>query len=311
MGHQKHQPGKRSVWPLARKQHGVISRRQLLDLGFTDAGIKHRLDSGRLHRVERGIYVVGRPELSQWGRWMAAVLSCGPTAVLSHRSAAALWGIYPTAPSAIDVSVRHLHPRRRARTHVYRRPGLQSFDIQVHEGIPATVPVRTLVDLATQLPPARLERAVNEADRLGLTDPESLLDSLDLCPGVPGVGRLRSLLKGRTFSLTDSELERRFLALVHAAGLPRPLTQQQLNGFRVDFFWPQLGLVVETDGLRYHRTPAQQARDRLRDQAHASSGLTPLRFTHAQVRFEAPRVKATLTAVARRLEGQRRPKLRV
>ncbi len=165
-----------------------------------------------------------------------------------------------------------------------------------------TTPIRTLVDLATQLRRGPLERAVNEADKRELVDPETLRSALDAYRGQPGVARLRKLLDRRTFRLTDSELERRFLPLVAAAGLPLPLTRQRLNGFRVDFYWPDLGLVVESDGLRYHRTPAQQARDRLRDQAHAAAGLTPLRFTHAQVRFEAAHVGATLVAVARRLE---------
>jgi len=102
--------------------------------------------------------------------------------------------------------------------------------------------------------------------------------------------------------MTDSELERRFLPLVDQAGLPRPLTQQRLNGFKVDFFWPGLGLVIETDGLRYHRTPAEQARDRLRDQTHTAAGLTQLRFTHAQVRYEAAHVRRTLAAIAHRLD---------
>jgi len=123
------------------------------------------------------------------------------------------------------------------------------------------------------------------------------------------VRRLRELLDQRTFRLTDSELERRFLRLVGDAGLPMPLTGKQLNGFKVDFYWPHLGLVVETDGLRYHRTPAQQARDRLRDQAHLAAGLTPLRFTHKQVRYEPGYVRLTLLAVADRLERRPPPKL--
>lgn len=118
---------------------------------------------------------------------------------------------------------------------------------------------------------------------------------------MPGVGPSREILDRFTFRLTDSELERRFLPLCVEAGLPLPLTRQRVNGFRVDFFWPDLGLVVETDGLRYHRTTAQQARDRLRDQAHTAAGLTPLRFTHAQVRFEAKRVRGTLHKVGVRL----------
>jgi very-short-patch-repair endonuclease len=112
---------------------------------------------------------------------------------------------------------------------------------------------------------------------------------------------LRETLDRRTFTLTDSELERRFLPLARQAGLPQPQTGRYVSGFKVDFYWPDLALVVETDGLRYHRTPAQQARNRMRDQAHVAAGLTPLRFTHAQVRFEPDHVRVTLAAVARRL----------
>ena len=115
---------------------------------------------------------------------------------------------------------------------------------------------------------------------------------------------LRRLLDRRTFRLTDSELERRFLRLVARTGLQPPVTGERVNGIKVDLLWPALGLVVETDGLRYHRTPAQQALDRARDQAHSAAGLTPLRFTHAQVRYEPERVVATLTAVAGRLGGR-------
>jgi very-short-patch-repair endonuclease len=111
------------------------------------------------------------------------------------------------------------------------------------------------------------------------------------------VAALRELLDRHDITLTDSELERRFLPIARRAGLPPPLTQQDVNGFRVDFYWPELGLVVETDGLRYHRTPAQQAKDRHRDQAHAAAGLTALRFTHGQVVREAEYVEETLAAV--------------
>ncbi|HEY2335377.1 MAG TPA: DUF559 domain-containing protein [Solirubrobacterales bacterium] len=174
---------------------------------------------------------------------------------------------------------------------------------KVVDGIPVTDPVCTLVDLAACVARERVERAVNEADRLDLIDPEALRLALDAYPKRPGLARLRSVLDSWFFSLTDSVLERRFLALIRAAGLPMPETQAWLNGFRVDFYWSRLGLVVETDGLRYHRTPAQQAKDRLRDQAHTAAGLTTLRFTAAQVRFEAARVTATLAAVATRLDG--------
>jgi very-short-patch-repair endonuclease len=186
---------------------------------------------------------------------------------------------------------------------VYRRPNLRPADMAMKDGIPVTSLVRTFIDIAARLDCVDTERAVNSADRLGLIDPEALLDALESHPGKWGVRSLREMLGARNFRLTDSELERRFLPLVAEAGLPVPSTGQWLNGFKVDFYWPDLGLVVETDGLRYHRTPAQQARDRLRDQAHLAAGLTPLRFTHHQVRFEAGYVRFTLVAVANHLRS--------
>jgi very-short-patch-repair endonuclease len=118
-----------------------------------------------------------------------------------------------------------------------------------------------------------------------------------------GAPVLRTVLDRRTFRLTDSELERRFLRLVRRARLPDPLTQQRLNGFRVDFYWPHLRLVVETDGLRYHRTASQQSFDRARDQAHVTAGFTVLRFTHAQVAYEPGTVVSALRAVANRISS--------
>ena len=119
----------------------------------------------------------------------------------------------------------------------------------------------------------------NNADKLDLVDPETLRAELEDHIGEPGVVALRRLLDEATFTLTDSELERYFLPIARKAGLPKPLTQQHVNGVRVDFFWPDLQLVVETDGLRYHRTPTQQSHDRKRDQRHQAAGMTPLRST--------------------------------
>jgi very-short-patch-repair endonuclease len=235
---------------------------------------------------------------------MAAVLSCGPAALVSHGSAAALWGIQAW-DGRIDVVMPYRVARNRPGISVHRRFGLEVGPGPHIERIPVTDPIATLIDLATSVSPTGLERAIREADRLDLIDPEALRDALDSRSRRPGVGRLRSLLDSETFSLTDSQLERKFLRLVRAAGLPLPETQRWLNGFRVDFYWPDLGLVVETDGLRYHRTASQQKKDRVRDQAHAVAGLTTLRFTAAQVRFEAEQTMATLTAVASRLPSPR------
>jgi very-short-patch-repair endonuclease len=280
----------------------VVARRQLLELGFNPDAIHHRIETGRLHPEWRGVYAVGRPELTRQGTWMAAVLSCGPGAALSHTSAGALWEIHTAPLVEIEVSVRAHTFRRRSGIVVHRRTGLAPDDLTQHLGIPVTAPVCTVVDLATCLERDQLEAVINRADRRDVIDPETLRSALDELGGRPGVAVLRETLDRRTFTLTDSELERRFLPLARHAGLPPPLTQQWVNGFRVDFFWPDLGLVIETDGLRYHRTPAQQARDRVRDQTHAAAGLTPLRFTRAQVRYEPGYVRSTLWAVARRLQ---------
>jgi very-short-patch-repair endonuclease len=240
---------------------------------------------------------------------MAAVLTCGAGALLSHESAGALWGIRTgkgaegaenAPPKEIHLSVPGSATHSREGLRVHRRSGLPRVDWSRRDGIPVTSPAKTLIDLGTRLNEPQLEAAVNEADKLGLIDPEALRSAVDDHPGVAGVPALRKVLDRRTFTLTDSELERRFMRLVERADLPLPLTQQQVSGFRVDFFWPELGLVVETDGLRYHRTATQQSRDRIRDQAHVAAGLAALRFTHTQIRFDPCEVIATLRQVAER-----------
>lgn len=159
------------------------------------------------------------------------------------------------------------------------------------------------MDMATELADGPLERMVNEADKQDLIDPEALRAALDERKGEPGVKRLASLLDKRTFRLSDQELERLFRPIAAAAGYPVELTKATVNGWEVDFYWPSLGLVVETDGLRYHRTPATQTRDRIRDQTHTAAGLTQLRFTHWQVKHEAGCVRTVLARTARRLAG--------
>ena len=281
----------------------MISRAQLLELGFTPDAIKHRIAIGRLHPKWRGVYAVGRPELTLEGTWSAALLACGPLSVLSHETAAMLWGLAPPRHGRVKVSVPTSVARRRSGIEVHRRSTLPVRHVTHRNRLRVTTPILTLVDLAPRLDRNQLERATNEADKRDLTNPESLRAALDHLAGNPGVATLRKVLDRRTITLTDSELERRFLPIARRAGLPKPLTGEAVNGFNVDFYWPDLGLVVETDGLRYHRTPAQQARDRVRDQAHAAAGLTPVRFTRAQVRFEPADVEATLTAVASRLRA--------
>jgi very-short-patch-repair endonuclease len=305
MAERRSQSASRAVWRLAATQHGVVSRGQLLAAGLSGPAIHHRLENGRLHRVHRGVYAVGRPQVDRYGRWLAAVLACGPCAVLSHRSAAALWSFLAGDPDQVEVSVPVQVHRTRPGLVVHRRSNLAPRHLTEREGIPVTSPARTLVDIASQLPSGKLEAAVNEADRLDLIGPDELKRVLAGERGAAGAPQLRELLDSRAFALTDSELERRFLRLVRSANLAKPLTGALIGEHRADFYWPGLGLVVETDGLRYHRTPTQQARDRRRDQAYVLAGLTPLRFTHAQIVREPDRVVSTLRAVASRLSTRR------
>jgi very-short-patch-repair endonuclease len=288
------------AWDIAHRQHGVVTRAQLLDIGFSSEAIEHRIAKGRLHRLWRGVYVVGRPEASQEGWWMAAVLSCGSKALLSHRSAAALWRLTDrTKRKGIDVVVPTGIYRKRPGIRLHRRKDLHAGQGRTVTGIPVTDPVSTIVDLASAAPDWEVERAINSADRLGLVDPEALRTEIKSLPRRRGIARLRRLLGGDP--LTDSGLERRFRAIVRRAGLSMPETQVRVNGYRVDFFWPRLGLVVETDGWVYHRTPGEQALDRRRDQKHTVSGLTTLRFSEDQIRHEAAEVERTLVAVVTRL----------
>jgi very-short-patch-repair endonuclease len=301
MGYPIDQSLRSRLWALAKRQHGVVARWQLIELGLHPQAIKHRSANGRLHRLRPGIYAVGRPQVSPPGHWLAAVLACGPQAVLSHRSAAALWQIRLPAPKLIEVSVPDHAPRRPAGVRVHRRASLTSDEMTVHNAIPVTTAACTLIDIATQIDSDQLEAAISEADKLDLISPEELRLVIDRTAPRPGVRAMRQVLDARTFRLTDSELERRFLRLVRRAGLRLPQTRTYVNGFKIDFYWPELRLVVETDGLRYHRTAAQQARDRVRDQALTAAGFTILRFTHFQIACEPGRVSETLVAVVRRL----------
>jgi very-short-patch-repair endonuclease len=276
----------RAAWALAQRQHWVITRPQLLDIGYTSEAIQVRLEDGRLHRVFSGVYVVGRPHLTREGYLMAAVLACGEGAALSHFSAAELYAIVKRWPGRIHVSVPVPRaPRIRGIT-VHRR---KSIEVRIHKGIPTTTPICTVIDIARGLDEQRIERAINEAVNLDLVDLEEL----------HAAARGRSsaivrLLDREKFAVTDTVLEQRFLRIVRKTGLPLPQTQRRLEGGRVDFYWPTLDLIVEADSLRFHRTPAQQRADRLRDQKHFAAGIRTLRFTHWQVWHEPDHVEAIL-----------------
>jgi very-short-patch-repair endonuclease len=292
MGHTTPQRG--LVW----RQYGAVARWQLLERGYNADAINHKIETKWLHPIFRGVYAVGRPELSRYGMWMAAVLACGLSAVVSHDSAAALWGIWRYIDE-IHISVSARTTREHPGIHVHRRAHI---DATTHHRIPVTTPTATLIDFAAAHPRNEVEAALNEAGLRGLIKLEALREELDRMPRMPGLAKLGAIIDRRTFTFTRSELERAFLPLARRAGLPNPLTRAHVNGYEVDFYFPELGLVVETDGGTFHRTPFQQATDRKRDNAHAlAPGPAPLRFTHGQIRYERAYVVETLRRAVPRL----------
>ena len=289
--------GQQSVWRIVADQHNIIRYDQLRAIGYSHDAIQHRVGIGRLFVVHRGVYSVGTPHLTRHGELIAATFGCGEGAAISHMTAAELWELIRGITRPVHVS-----PRRRSRSRdgirVHRR---QTFDAELHKGIRVTTPAQTLIDLAAIGFP-HFEAAINEADKRNLIHIEPLRAAAARA-GRCGAA-LRCHIDRATFRMTDSELERWFLRVVHHAGLPLPETRVRVNGFKVDFYWPELGIVVETDGGTFHRTPSQQTNDRRRDQAHTRAGLIPLRFTHAQVRYEQPYVEQVLVDV---VERTRRP----
>jgi very-short-patch-repair endonuclease len=288
----------RAAWALAKRQHWVITRRQLLALGFTSREIDIRIGAGRLHPIHAGVYAVGRPTLTREGYFIAAVKACVDGALLSHESAAEHYGICRRRAGAIHVTVPPGKHARRPGIKVHRRTAARGT---MRDRIPITLITDTLVDIAPRLSDEQLERTVNEAVNRDLVDPERL--RADLPSWRVGVRRLRTLLDRDTYVTTESIIEQRLVRIALRAGLPKPETQRRLGGGRVDFVWPALGLIVEADSLRFHRTTLQQRADLLRDHEHAGEYET-LRFTHHQIVFEPDHVERTLRAVVRRARSR-------
>jgi very-short-patch-repair endonuclease len=305
MGYQTQPPLRDAVVALAVKQHGRVARRQLLAIGLSAQAIKRWIAKGDLVPEFRGVYVFGRPGHDRFGRWMAAVLSCGPSAALYCLSAAALWRIVKKEPRQIEIVVPGTGGRHKPDgLDIRRSEVLQPGHVTRQRGIPVTTPLETLMALAARLPGRPLEAAINEADALGLVKTPTLHEALDHHKGRPGVPLLREILDPATFVVTDSELERLFLPIARKAGLPKPETQHQLGTARVDFFFTDLDLVVEADSLRYHRTEIQQTNDLLRDHDHFEAERRWLRFTHHQIAHEPAYVDKLLRRAAGYTRGR-------
>jgi len=274
-------PPDRAVSELARRQHGVVGRAQLVALGLSLAEIDGRVRRSRLHRVHQGVYAVGHLALTRNGRFMAAVLACGDGATLSHFSAAVLWRILDDRGQSIHVTAEK---ERKCRGAVVHQAPLEGERL-LRFGIVVTTPARTIVDLADVVQRRRtLERAIDEAEYLRL-------DWSEAAPrhGRKGSGLLSSVLAvhepGST--RTRSELEEQFLAFCDRHRFPRPEVNVVIEGYLCDFVWREQRLVVETDGRRAHGTARARQRDPIRDADLQIAGWRVMRITSVRL-FREP-----------------------
>ncbi|HEY8866156.1 MAG TPA: type IV toxin-antitoxin system AbiEi family antitoxin domain-containing protein [Solirubrobacteraceae bacterium] len=281
---------------LARVQHGLVALGQLRAIGLSDDAVHGWAERGRLHRVHRGVYAVGHPLLDGHGRWLAAVLACGPGAALSHRPAAALWGLL-TDTGGVEVTQPSGTGRSRPGIAVHRSD--LTRDVTAVAGIPVTTVARTLCDLAGSVPRRALERAVAEAEvrRLDVGDLDARLRAN---AGRRGAARLRAVLDDRTEpALTRSELEERVLALCDRGRMPKPSVNEWISlsagsGVEADFLWQDKRLVLEADSRTVHATTKAFEADRRRDQRLAIAGYRVIRTTHRQVVHRPAELARTL-----------------
>jgi hypothetical protein len=290
----------------ASSQHGVVARRQLLEIGFSRDQIKRMRQSRRLHDVHHGVYALGHRVLSVRARWLAAVLASGPGALLSHRCAAALANVRSTSLSYVEVIV----PQQRGTiegVRMYVSGRILQRDRDEIDGIPCTSLARTLLDLATILPRREIERACDEAEVQELFDLKAIEDVLARSHGCRGTAILRAVLDEHRIgtTLTRRGLEEQTLRLLDGAAIRRAEVNVRVYcrpGVmpEVDFLWRRERLILETDGNRFHRTPRQIARDRRKEAELVRAGYRVLRASSDQVEHEpqsvALMVRAALAA---------------
>jgi very-short-patch-repair endonuclease len=271
----------------AERQHGVVTRAQLLAEGVGRRAIDRRIASGLLRPVHRSVFAVGHRALRREGWWLAAVLAAGPDAALSYRSAAGFWAIRSDTRARIEVTVpRHRRSTARVEIHHIVMP---DDEVQAEDGLRVTTPARTLFDLAAVVTPAQLEAAFNEAQYRRLTSPVSLDALLARYPGRRGTQALRRVLDNRRTNgemRTRSELERELIQLVDAENLPRPIINRTTGHGELDARWPEQRVIVECDGFAAHGTRKAFEDDRARDRALVVDGWRVVRLTWRQLTDE-------------------------
>jgi very-short-patch-repair endonuclease len=290
------------VADMAERQHGVVARRQLIAVGLGEDAIDRRLRLERLHRLHPGVYTVGCKIVSRRGRWMAAVLASGPGAVLSHRSAAALWGIGRPGSGAIEITTPS---KSRSRGSICRHfAALPADEVTKTQGIPVTTVPRVLFDMAAILPIDAVERAMRETEVQRLFDSLSLEDLLARHPRRRGARAIRECLRRRRDlpgGITRSDLESRFVAFLDRFGLPRPRlnahVQVRDRRYEIDCLWVGLRLGVELDGFEAHGTHSAFEGDRQRDRLLQVAGYRTTRVTWRQLHDEPETIAADLRAL--------------
>jgi very-short-patch-repair endonuclease len=281
-----------------------------VEVGLSERAVEHRVATGRLRPVARGVYAVGRGRISRRGKWAAAVLTSGPDAALSHRSAAALWGIRDPAAGAVDVTV----PRKSTSSGRIRRhlSVLPADEVTVCEGITVTAASRTIFDLAATSSVDRLEHDIRQAEYLRLYDRLSLLDLVERYPGRRGLLRVRATLarlEALPAGRTRSRLEDRFLPFLRRYGLPRPRLNDWITvgekRFQVDCHWSGTGQVVELDSWEAHGTRSAFREDRARDRILRTVGYEVTRISWAQLDDEPDAVAMDLRTLLGHREYKR------
>ena len=282
---------------IARRQRFVVAHRQLVEAGVSRRAIQHRLEIGRLHPLHRGVYLVGHPVPLPLARPTAALLACGAGAVLSHLSAAYLWGIRENRAGPVHVTVpADRRPTSRAGVVIHRSGTRATGEARRRDSLPVTSPVRTLIDLAAVVPERELKWAVEEARVRRLLKLRELAVAHEAHRGRRGAAALGRVLAatGAAPTATRSEAERRLLDLIAAAGLPAPRANVRVAGHLVDLYWPAERLVVELDGYAYHAHREAFERDRRRDGDLAAAGIRVIRLTWRRITAEPAAVTALL-----------------
>jgi very-short-patch-repair endonuclease len=283
---------------LAGLQYGVVARCQLRELGLSDDQIDRRHARGALHRLHRGVYAVGHANVDRRGRWLAAVLASGIGAVLSHRSAGELLGILPGSSRASEIT-RHAGWRSLP-GFTSHQGSLPNDETQIVDAIPTTGLSRTVLDLAGRSSQAQVERMLNEAEVLGLTDATSIPMLLERYPRRAGSALLRRVFRERAVArgITRKELERRFERLLDSTDLPEPRRNADIavggRFFEVDCLWTEQRLIVELDGRAAHGTEMAFERDRERDRLLTADGWRVARITWRQLHGDADSVLGDL-----------------